>query len=170
MPNPATQNIIRALITNDAYKINIDAVKINHSVWDEPFRFSRSYVPGGEFDYNGETFRYLPMLITRASQDGNLNQTWKITLQDLNDEVQKAEELIPLDSDERPTIEIYTFEYDKRDGSVVLLEGPYITDTEGLNYDTSGAAINATAERVNINGTGFKMTPDRFVTLRPLMR
>jgi hypothetical protein len=110
------------------------------------------------------------MLLTRAGQDGNLNQRWSITLQDLNTEVQAYESMIPLDNDERPTVEIRTFEYDKRDGSVVLLEGPYVTETEGINYDSVGAAITANAEKININGTGIKMTPDRFATLRPLMR
>lgn len=170
MSNEATQKIIAALIKNDAYKMHLDAVTINHSAWPEPFRFTRNYVPGGTFTFEGDVYRYLPMLISRAGQDGNLNQTWSLTLQDLNDEVQAAEALIPLDTGEYPTIEIRTFEYDKRDRSVILLEGPYITNTAGINYDSKGALIEATAERVNINGTGFRMTPDRFPTLRPLMR
>lgn len=170
MSNPATDKIIAALIKNDAYKMNLDAVTINHSVWDEPFRFTRNYVPGGTFTFGGDVYRYLPMLISRAGQDGNLNQTWSITFQDLNTEIQEAEAAIPLDSDEFPTVEIRTFEYDKRDGSVILLEGPYITNSAGINYDPKGASLEAAAERVNINGTGFKMSPDRFPTLRPLMR
>lgn len=170
MTNPVTEKIVQALITNDAYKIQLDAVTLRHSVWPDALRFTRNYVPGGTFTYEGETYQYLPMLLTRAGQDGNLNQRWSITLQDLNTEVQAYESMIPLDNDERPTVEIRTFEYDKRDGSVVLLEGPYVTDTEGINYDSVGAAITANAEKININGTGIKMTPDRFATLRPLMR
>lgn len=170
MPNQATEQIISALITNDSYKMILDAVTINHSLFDEPFRFTRNYVPGGQFTYEGLTYQYLPMVISRAGQDGNLNQSWTISLRDLNTEIQEAESKIPLDNDEFPTIEIRTFEYDKRDGSVVLLEGPYITDSDGINYDSKGASIKAAAERVNINGTGFKMTPDRYPTLRPFMR
>ena len=91
MSNEATQKIIAALIKNDAYKMQLDAVTINHSAWSEPFRFTRNYVPGGTFTFGGDVYRYLPMLISRAGQDGNLNQTWSLTLQDLNDEVQAAE-------------------------------------------------------------------------------
>lgn len=170
MSNPATDQIIQALIRNDAYKMQLDAITLNHSAWSEPFRFTRNYVPGGTFTHEGVTYRYLPMLLDRAGQDGNLNQTWTITLQDLNTEIQVAEAQIPLDSDEFPTVEIRTFEYDKRTGAVVLLEGPYITNTDGVTYDSTGATIRASAERVNINGTGIRMTPDRFPTLRPLMR
>lgn len=170
MSNPATQDVIAALIKNDAYKMLLDAVTISHSAWPEPFRFTRNYVPGGQFTHEGLTYRYLPMLLSRAGQDGNLNQSWAITLQDLNNEVQVAESQIPLDSNEYPTIEIRTFEYDKRDATVRLIEGPYITDASEINYDPKGASIEAAAERVNINGTGIKMTPDRFGTLRPLMR
>lgn len=170
MTNQATEKIIQALITNDAYKMQIDAITINHSVWPAPFRFTRSYVPGGSFMFEGDTYQYLPMLISRAGQDGNLNQAWSITFQDLNSEIQAAESEIPLDSEEYPTVEIRTFEYDKRDASVILLEGPYITNSAGISYDSKGASIEAAAERINITGTGFKMTPDRFGTLRPLMR
>lgn len=170
MSNPATDQIIRALIRNDAYKMQLDAITLNHSAWSEPFHFTRNFVPGGSFTYDGVTYRYLPILLSRAGQDGNLNQTWTITLQDLNTEVQEAEALIPLDSDEFPTVEIRTFEYDKRDSSVILIEGPYITNCEGLSYDSKGASLKAAAERVNINGTGFKMTPDRYPTIRPFMR
>lgn len=170
MTNQVTEKIVAALIKNDAYKMNLDAVTINHSAWDEPFRFTRNYVPGGSFTFEGDVYRYLPMLLSRAGQDGNLNQSWSITLQDLNDEVQAAESQIPIDSTEYPTIEIRTFQYDKRDQSVILLEGPYITNTAGISYDPKGALIDAAAERVNLNGTGFRMTPDRFGTLRPLMR
>ena len=170
MSNQATDKIIAALIKNDAYKMNLDAVTINHSAWPQPFRFTRNYVPGGSFTFNGDVYQYLPMLLSRAGQDGNLNQTWSITLQDLNDEVQAAENLIPIDSTEYPTIEIRTFEYDKRDQTVILLEGPYATNTAGISYDSKGAFIEAAAERVNINGTGFKMSSDRFGTLRPSMR
>lgn len=170
MTNQATEKIVQALITNDAYKMYLDAITISHSVWAEPFRITRNFVSGGSFEFEGDIYRYIPMLISRAGQDGNLNQTWSLTIQDLNLEIQAAEAQIPLDSDEYPQIEIRTFEYDKRDGSVTLIEGPYVTDSAGINYDPQGASIDAAAERVNLTGTGFKMTPDRFGTLRPLMR
>lgn len=175
MPNPATDQIIQALITADAYLMYLETVVISHSVWAEPFRFSRNYVPGGSFTATLETseevtFSYIPMLLSRASQDGNLNQTWKITFQDLNTDIQEAEQLIPLDSDELPVIEIRTFEYDKRTGVATLIEGPYVTTSVGVDYDSKGASVNAEANRVNINGSGFKMTPQRYPTLRPLMR
>ena len=170
MSNPETDAIIQALITNDSYKMLLDAVTISHSTWAQPFRFTRNYVPGASFTFEGDVYSYLPMVINRAGQDGNLNQTWSITLHDLNTEIQEAESQIPLDNDEYPTIEIRTFEYDKRTSEVTLLEGPYITNSTGINYDSTGATIEAEAERINVNGTGFKMTPDRFPTLRPLMR
>lgn len=175
MTNPATDLVVQALITNDAFKMLLETVTINHSAFTAPFRFVRNYVPGGSVtatleDLSVVTFQYLPMVIQKASQDGNLNQTWKLVLQDLNTDIQAAEQAIPLDSDELPVIEVRTFEYDKRTAAVTLIEGPYITNSVGIDYDNVGAAINAEANRVNISGTGFKMTPQRFPTLRPLMR
>lgn len=174
MSNDYTQDIIAALIKGDAYEMRCDTVTLSHSAWSESLNFTRNYVPGGVLSYDGVDYVYVPFTISRAGQDGNLEQTWSITLQDLNTIVQQYEDQIPIDSTEYIQIEIRTLSYDKRTGAVTLLEGPYVTDTDSVDYDNttsaSGAQITAKAERVNVNGTGMKMTPARFPTLRPLMQ
>lgn len=167
--------IIQALIENDAYKMEVDTVTISHPAWSTPLRFTRNYLRGRSFNATLETgetvtFQYLPMVIKRAGQDGNLNQSWSLVLQDLNTQVQEQADTIPLDDDRLPTIEIRTFQYDKRTGQTTLLDGPYITSASGIDFDDKGASINAEANRINNSGTGFKMTPNRYPTLRPLMR
>lgn len=170
MPISDAEAVQLALLENNPYKMVIDVFTITHSEWPETLHITRNYVPGGSVTADGVTYTYIPCGLERAGQDGNLQQTWKLVIQDLNKVIQDYESQVSLDSDELPVIELRGVLYDKLTGVGTVVEGPYTTDTSKIDYDYTGASINASAERVNVNGCGIRMTASRYGTLRPYMR
>ncbi len=152
------------LITEAATVMVIDTFSISHSLFSSTQHLMRNYVPGAEItatleDSTSATFIYVPTLLERATQSGTLNQTFTITFQDLNEIIQAQEDLIPVGTEERPTIEIRSFEFNKATQQVVgQIEGPFVLRLDDINYDNLGATITAAPINTTQASTGRLMT------------
>ena len=146
----------------------LDAIVINHSAWSSPVYITPDITPGftGQLE-TGQVveFIYAPCKIKRAAQQNNLSQRFELTIQDLNEIIAPLTDLIPLDSDEYPTIEFRTFVYSDDTISTVQ-DGPYRLNATDSIMTSEGFKTTAQPRNVNQTGTGRRMTPNRI----PMMR
>lgn len=145
----------------------IDGIEISHSAWPEKV-FLTSVYPGfigvnerGEED----EYLYVPMSVEKAAKQNDLSQDFSFTIQDINEIVAPHVDLIPLDTDEKPTVILRTFVY-REDGSISdLQDGPYDLLASDISFTPEGCTFTASPPLTNYSGTGELYLFDRFPTL-----
>lgn len=145
----------------------IDGITLRHSAWPSELRLTSVY-PGFiavhedslEYDYE-----YVPMAVGKASKQNDLSQDYNFTIQDLNEVVGVYLDLIPHDTDEKPTVELRTFVY-REDGSISdIQDGPYKLESGDITAVPDGCTFTATPPLTNASGTGEAYTFSRFPSL-----
>lgn len=153
-------------------RVELEGISVYHSAWPAPQHFTASIHPG--FTAELETsevveFIYLPIKLTRASQEGNLSQRFSIVFQDLNTIIAPLVDSIPISSTERPQIEIRSFVYNGGEVSA-LADGPYRLQVTDSVFTPDGFKVTAAPRNVNSTGTGRRMTVQRFPMMRGFTR
>lgn len=145
----------------------VDGVKLNHSSWPNPLYITSVYPgfiavheDGKEYEYE-----YVPMSVKKANKQNDLSQDYSFTIQDLNEVVGVYLDLIPLDSNEKPSVELRTFVY-REDGSMSdIQDGPYLLESGDITTEAQGCTFTASPPITNFAGTGELYTFERFPTL-----
>lgn len=156
------------LVTARRGEIELEGVSISHSSWPSVQHVTPSIHPG--FTATLETseiveFVYIPCSIRRAAQQNNFAQRFELTIQDLNEIIAPLLDLIPLDSEEQPLIEIRSFLY-REAGISTVVDGPYRLKASDAATVREGFKTTATPRNVNSTGTGRRMNNQRFPMLR----
>ncbi len=171
-----TDRLKEILSRSFADTIILETFEISHSQFLETKYLLRNYLPGGSVqvtleDDSQQTFLYVPTRLDRATQQGNLNQRFDITFQDLNEIIQEEEERIQPDDREKPIIRIRSFEYSKRTRTVnALIEGPYDLEVGLITYNELGARISAAPRNTSQPNSGRVMTTLAVQSLRGFTR
>lgn len=147
----------------------LEGLSISHSAWPSTVHVTPSIHPG--FTATLETaevveFVYIPCRIRRAAQKNNLSQRFELTIQDLNQIIAPLIDLIPIDSDEKPMIELRSFVYNPSTGVSSVQDGPYRLKASDGVMVTEGFKTTASPRNINSTGTGRRMTPERYPMLR----
>lgn len=147
-------------------KGQVEVVEFSHSSFDAPMFFTGQMKD--EFQVTletGETVttRYAPMTVQKESSGALLLGDRGITIQGVNDLVAAQEELIPLDSTEKPVVKIRSF-VARNDGSISgVAAGPFKLYATVVDYNESNQSCKVTASTVptNISETGEISTISR---------
>ena len=177
MANTVVTDRLKEILSRSfADTIILETFEISHSQFSETKYLLRNYLPGGFVQATLEddsivTFQYVPTRLDRATQQGNLNQRFDITFQDLNEIIQVEEERIAPESREKPIIKIRSFEYSKRTRTVnALIEGPYELEVSVISYTELGARISAAPKNTSQPNSGRVMTTLAVQSLRGFTR
>lgn len=145
----------------------VDGVELNHSAWVTPIYITSSYPGFMAVHEDGHTYsyQYVPMAVKKATKQTDLSQEFSFTIQDLNEIVASQLDLIPLETDEKPTVVLRTFVY-REDGSISdIQDGPYILNSGNISFAPEGCTFTANPPLTNYAGTGELYTFERFPTL-----
>lgn len=160
------------LVSATRGRAELEGVSISHSAWPSVVHITPSIHPGFTGTLEDSTvveFVYVPMAIKRAAQKNNLGQRFELTIQDLNEIIAPLIDLIPLDSEEEPSVELRSFVYSESGVSTVQ-DGPYrLTAKNGASV-TEGFKATATPRNLTGTGTGRRMTVQRIPMLRGFSR
>lgn len=145
----------------------VDGVQLYHSSWMEPIYITSSY-PGFiavHEDGLEHEYLYVPMAIKKANKQNDLSQEFSFTIQDLNEIVAEKLDIIPLDTDEKPSVTLRTFVY-REDGSISdIQDGPYVLNSGDISFTSEGCTFTANPPLTNFAGTGENYSFERFPTL-----
>lgn len=146
----------------------LETVSIYHSAWGRWYHFTPSIHPG--FDGINELtelvhYQYMPIRVDRAGQKGDLSQRFEFTFQDLNEQIAPLLDQIPLDTTEKPIIELRSYTYDEI-STPTIQDGPYRLTGSDTIMTREGFKTTATPRRLIGTGTGRRMTVARF----PMMK
>lgn len=145
----------------------VDGVEISHSTWNEKLFITSVYPGFTAFHEDGQSYlyQYLPMAVTKATKQNDLSQDFAFTIQDLNEIVAEHLDLIPIDSEEKPTVILRTFVY-REDGSVSdVQDGPYTLQANDISFTPEGCTFTASPPLTNYSGTGQPYSFERFPSL-----
>ncbi len=145
----------------------VDGIEMYHSSWPKRL-FLTSAFPGFSAvheDGNYYDYEYVPMSVAKASKQNDLSQDFSFTIQDLNEVVGVYLDLIPVDSDEKPSVILRTFVW--RDDNTVsdIQDGPYNLQAKDISTESQGCTFTASPPLTNYSGTGELYTFSRFPTL-----
>lgn len=145
----------------------VDGIELNHSSWPQKLYLTSAF-PGfsavheDSLTYN---YEYVPMTVTKASKQNDLSQDFGFTIQDLNEVVGVYLDLIPVDSEEKPSVILRTFVW-REDNSVSdIQDGPYILQAKDISTESQGCTFTASPPLTNYSGTGELYSFSRFPTL-----
>jgi len=145
----------------------VDGVEIRHSTWVDVLYITSAY-PGFSAvheDGNMYDYQYIPLSVTKATKQNDLSQDFAFTIQDLNEIVATHLDMIPLDSEEKPTVVLRTFVY-REDGSVSdIQDGPYTLQANDISFTAEGCTFTASPPLTNYSGTGEPYSFERFPSL-----
>lgn len=145
----------------------VDGIELYHSSWGESVYITSAY-PGFTAvheDDNEYQYLYVPMAVKKANKQTDLSQEFSFTIQDLNEIIAVKTDLIPLDSEEKPSVILRTFVY-REDSSISdLQDGPYILQSGDITFTDQGCTFTANPPLTNYAGTGELYTFERFPTL-----
>lgn len=146
----------------------VDGVEISHPSLSTSIYITSMYP--GFTDADGRVFEYVPIAVNRSSQQNNLAQQFKFTIQDINEVVAVYCDQIPLDTEEKPRVILRSYLY--RDDGVTadVQDGPYDLVAENITFTEQGCTFTATAQQTNYSGTGIIYTGTVFPTLQAYMQ
>lgn len=145
----------------------VDGVQLNHSSWPKPLYLTSVYPGFTAVHENGQSYdyEYVPMAVAKAAKQNDLSQDFSFTIQDLNEVVGVYLDIIPLDSEEKPSVTLRTFVY-RADGSISdLQDGPYDLEAKDITTEPEGCTFTASPPLTNFSGTGELYTFARFPSL-----
>lgn len=176
MENEVTEQLRVFLTSANVREQILETIEISHPDVVQKIYITGNFTPGGSFlatleDDTVVSFMYRPLTIQRNSQSGNLNQTFSITIQDMNLEVSPWADQIPLESLVPPIMKIRTYTYNRETRVVSsLVEGPYTVLIKQYNQNELGSTIEGQPSQTALTGSGERMTIDRFPMLRGFVR
>lgn len=145
----------------------IDGLAINHSAFPTPFHITCVY-PGFDGVHEDNVtyhYEYVPIRITRSSTSDDLSQKFNVTISDINELIAPYLDLIPINTEETPTVELRTFIY-RDDGTISdLQDGPYKLQIQTITFDEKGVGFDAVPPSTNVAGTGTIYSTDLFPSL-----
>lgn len=162
------QNELRELLTvATTGKGVVDGIEMSHSSWPEKLYITSAYPGFSAVHEDGLTYdyQYIPLSVTKASKQNDLSQDFSFTVQDLNEVVGVYLDLIPLDSEEKPSVILRTFVW-REDNSVSdIQDGPYNLEAKDISTESQGCTFTASPPLTNYSGTGELFTFERFPSL-----
>jgi len=145
----------------------VDGVEISHSWWDSAVYITSVYPGFTAIHEDGNSYEYLyvPMSVTKATKQNDLSQDFAFTIQDLNEIVATRLDLIPLETEEKPSVVLRTFVY-REDGTISdIQDGPYTLQANDISFTSEGCTFTASPPLTNYSGTGEPFSFERFPSL-----
>ena len=171
MPTPS-EELIELIASFTTGKGEIEVVKLDNSFWPAPLYLNGNLKDGTNIDVEGVLIPviYAPMTIGGESSGSLLLNNRDLTFQMVNDLVAENEDLIPLESDEKPTMEVSTY-IANRDGTLTTIaKGPlkYFANNVSYNQSNNACTLSCSTTRTNDGETGESQTIARFPMMRGL--